>query len=107
MRIKLYKYQGGKKIISRWKENHTRVERNFYSHRGSYSIIIIKGAWGTLENLIKRLYGLIPCDIFILFLPEAEFMFILRKLSNEEKEAKVVKMLEYCNSFIYHMTMTN
>ena len=35
---------------------------------GVHSISIIEGAWGTLKSIIKRIYGYIPADNFILFL---------------------------------------
>ena len=60
-----------------------------------FSTSIIEGAWGTLKGIIKRIYGYIPADNFILFLREAEFRFILSKVSHKEKESKIIDMLSY------------
>ena len=62
---------------------------------GYHSTSIIEGAWGTLKSIIKRIYGYIPADNFILFLREAEFRFILSKVTPKEKESKLIEMLSY------------
>ena len=62
---------------------------------GVHSTSIIEGAWGTLKGILKRIYGYIPADNFILFLREAEFRFILSKVSHKEKESKIIDMLSY------------
>lgn len=62
---------------------------------GAHSTSIIEGAWGTIKSIIKRIYGYIPADNFILFLREVEFRFILSKLSPQEKEEKIIEMFKY------------
>ena len=61
--------------------------------------------WGTLKDNIKRVYGHIPNENFILFLREAEFRYKLRKLNNEEKEKEVIEVFQYiynsCNFELY------
>ena len=62
---------------------------------GVHSTSIIEGAWGTLKSIIKRIYWYIPAVNFILFLLEAEFRFILSKVSHKEKESKIINILSY------------
>ena len=71
---------------------------------GSHSTRIIEGAWGILQNYIKRIYGAIPGKNFILYLREAEFRFMLSKYSNSEKENKIIEIFKYMyNSSDYEL----
>ena len=43
---------------------------------GSHSTSHIEGVWGALKQKLKKIYGKIPDDNFILFLREAEFRYV-------------------------------
>ena len=62
---------------------------------GSHSTSHIEGVWGTLKQIIKKIYGKIPDDNFILFLREAEFRYILSKLEEKDKEEKIREAFKY------------
>ena len=62
---------------------------------GEHSTSHIEGLWGILKGNIRKVYTKIPSKNFILFLCEAEMRYIMRDLTNKEKEQKILEIFEY------------
>ena len=63
----------------------------FLEHSTSH----IEEVWGILKDNIRKVYTKITSKNFILFLPEAEMCYIMRDLTNKEKEKKILEIFEY------------
>ena len=75
-------------------------EVHIHGHQGNFgfgehSTSHIEGVWGILKDNIRKVYTKIPTKNFILFLREAEMRYIMRDLTNKEKEKKILEIFEY------------
>ena len=62
---------------------------------GEHSTSYIEGVWGILKDNLRKVYIKIPSKNFILFLLEEEMRYIMRDLTNKEKEKKILEIFEY------------
>ena len=74
---------------------------------GPHSTSHIEGVWSLLKRQIKKLYSNIPHNNFLLFLREAELLYIMSSLTNKEKEDKLIEIFQYlynsCDFDLYEL----